>query len=138
MSFQFSPAARNAALDAIEGAIGTGPKLQIRSSTLPDTTTQTDAGNLLVEIDLPSDWLETAATGVKTIKGIWTGTGTAAASGGTNAGHFRIKNTAGTVTHVQGTITITGGGGDMELDNPNIAQNQSVTVTTFTLTAGGA
>jgi len=38
----------------------------------------------------------------------------------------------------EGQITITGSGGDMELDNPNIAQNQSVTVTTFTLTAGGA
>jgi hypothetical protein len=138
MSFQFSPAARNAALDAIETAIGTSPKLQLRSGTLPANTAATDAGNLLVEIALPSDWLETAATGVKTIKGIWTGTGTAAAGGGSNAGHFRIKNTAGTLTHVQGTITITGAGGDMELDNPNIAQNQSVTVTTFTLTAGGA
>ena len=138
MSFQFSPAAPHAALDAIETAIGTSPKLQLRSGTLPADTAATDAGNLLVEIALPSDWLETAATGVKTIKGIWTGTGTAAAGGGTNAGHFRIKNTAGTLTHVQGTITITGGGGDMELDNPNIAQNQSVTVTTFTLTAGGA
>ena len=138
MSFQFSPAARNAALDAIEGAIGTGPKLQIRSGTLPDATTDADAGNLLVEIDLPSDWLETAADGVKTIKGTWTGTGAPAAGGGTNAGHFRIKNSAGTITHVQGTISITGAGGDMELDNPNIAQNQSVTVTTFTLTAGGA
>ena len=138
MSFQFSPAARNAALDAIGTAIGTSPKLQLRSGTLPADTAATDAGNLLVEIALPSDWLETAATGVKTIKGIWTGTGTAAAGGGTNAGHFRIKNTAGTITHVQGTITITGGGGDMELDNPNIAQKQSVTVTTFTLTAGGA
>jgi hypothetical protein len=138
MSFQFSPAARNAALDAIEGAVGTGPKLQIRSGTLPADTAATDAGNLLVEIALPSDWLETADVGVKTIKGIWAGTGTAAAAGGINAGHFRIKNTAGTTTHLQGTITITGGGGDMELDNPNIAQNQSVTVTTFTLTAGGA
>ena len=138
MSFQFSPAARNAALDAIETAIGTSPKLQLRSGALPANTAATDAGNLLVEIALPSDWLETAATGVKTIKGTWTGTGTSAAGGGSNAGHFRIKNTAGTVTHVQGTITITGGGGDMELDNPNIAQNQSVTVTTFTLTAGGA
>ena len=138
MSFQFSPAARNAALDAIETAIGTSPKLQLRSGTLPADTAATDAGNLLVEIALPSDWLETAATGVKTIKGTWTGTGAAAAGGGSNAGHFRIKNTAGTITHVQGTITITGGGGDMELDNPNIAQNQSVTVTTFTLTAGGA
>ena len=138
MSFQFSPNARNAALDAIEAAIGTAPKLQLRSGTLPANTGAADAGNLLVEIALPSDWLETAATGVKTIKGTWTGTGAAAAAGGTNAGHFRIKNTAGTTTHVQGTITITGGGGDMELDNPNIAQNQSVTVTTFTLTAGGA
>ena len=138
MSFQFSPAARNAALDAIETAIGTSPKLQLRSGALPANTAATDAGNLLVEIALPSDWLETAATGVKTIKGTWTGTGAAAAGDGSNAGHFRIKNTAGTITHVQGTITITGGGGDMELDNPNIAQNQSVTVTTFTLTAGGA
>jgi len=137
MSFQFSPNARNAALDAIETAIGTAPKLQLRSGTLPANTGAADTGNLLVEIALPSDWLETAATGVKTIKGTWTGTGAAAAAGGTNAGHFRIKNTAGTTTHVQGTITITGAGGDMELDNPNIAQNQSVTVTTFTLTAGG-
>jgi len=137
MSFQFSPAARNAALDAIEAAIGTAPKLQIRSGTLPADTAANDAGLLLVEIDLPADWLEDAATGVKTIKGLWTGTGTTAAAGGTYAGHFRIKDTSGAVTHVQGTITITGAGGDMELDNPNIAQNQSVTVTTFTLTAGG-
>ncbi len=137
MSFQFSDATRNAALDAIESAIGTAPKLQIRSGALPANTAANDGGSLLVEIDLPSDWLEDAATGVKTIKGTWTGTGAAAAAGGTNAGHFRIKNTAGTTTHVQGTITITGAGGDMELDNPNIAQNQSVTVTTFTLTAGG-
>ena len=138
MSFQFSPNARNAALDAIETAIGTSPLLQIRSGALPAETGAADVGDLLVEIALPADWLETAATGVKTIKGVWTGTGTSQAAGGTNAGHFRIKNTAGTVTHVQGTITITGAGGDMELDNPNIAQNQSVTVTTFTLTAGGA
>lgn len=138
MSFQFSDAARNAALDAIEASIGTSPKLQIRSGALPANAAAVDAGNLLVEIPLPSDWLETAATGVKTIKGVWTGTGASAAGGGTVAGHFRIKNNTGTVTHVQGTISITGGGGDMELDNPNIAQNQSVTVTTFTLTAGGA
>ena len=125
MSFQFSDIARNAALDAIEAAIGTSPILQIRSGALPADTGTADAGNLLVEIALPADWLETASTGT-------------AAAGGTNAGHFRIKNTAGTLTHLQGSITITGGGGDMELDNPNIAQNQSVSVTTFTLTAGGA
>jgi hypothetical protein len=64
MSFQFSPAARNAALDAIEGAVGTSPKLQLRSGALPVNTVATDGGNLLVEIALPSDWLETASVGV--------------------------------------------------------------------------
>lgn len=137
MSFQFSEAVRNAALDAIEAAIGSAPKLQIRSGSVPKDTTAVDAGAVLVEIDLPSNWLENAASGVKALAGDWKDTGTANAGSGTNAGHFRIKNTAGTVTHVQGTITITGGGGDMELDNPNIAQNQAVTVTTFSLTAGG-
>uniref|UniRef100_UPI000E0CE534 hypothetical protein n=1 Tax=Alkalilacustris brevis TaxID=2026338 RepID=UPI000E0CE534 len=121
-----------------EAAIGLSPKLQIRSGARPADTNATDAGDLLVEIDLPEDWLEDAAAGEKTLKGLWSGTGTAAAAGGTNAGHFRMKDTTGTLTHLQGTITITGAGGDMELDNPNIAQNQAVTVTIFTLTAGGA
>jgi hypothetical protein len=39
---------------------------------------------------------------------------------------------------MQGTVTISGGGGDMTLDNPNIAQNQVVTVNTFSVTAGNA
>jgi len=37
---------------------------------------------------------------------------------------------------MQGTVTATGGGGDLELDNTSIAATQKVTITTFTLTAG--
>jgi hypothetical protein len=33
---------------------------------------------------------------------------------------------------------VTGGGGDMTLDNPVIATGQTVTITSFTITAGGA
>ena len=44
----------------------------------------------------------------------------------TNAGHFRIKNTAGTVVHCQGDITATGGGGAMTLYNVSIASGQTV------------
>jgi hypothetical protein len=53
-----------------------------------------------------------------------------------DAGYFRIKNSAGTVTHIQGDITITGGGGAMTLDSINIATGQPINVTTFTLTDG--
>jgi hypothetical protein len=35
-------------------------------------------------------------------------------------------------------VTATGGGGDMTLDNTSIASGQQVTITSFTITAGGA
>jgi hypothetical protein len=39
---------------------------------------------------------------------------------------------------MQGTITATGSGGDMQLDNTNIALGQQINITAFTITAGGA
>ena len=54
------------------------------------------------------------------------------------AGHFRLLDSGGTTCHAQGTVTATGGGGDLTLDNTSIASGQSVTITSFTLTAGNA
>jgi hypothetical protein len=39
---------------------------------------------------------------------------------------------------MQGTVTATGGGGDMTVDNVSFAAAQAFTVTSFTLTAGNA
>jgi hypothetical protein len=39
---------------------------------------------------------------------------------------------------MQGTLSATGGGGEMQLDNPVIASGQTVTVSTFTITGGNA
>lgn len=133
MAFQFSTASRNAALDAIETAIGTAPTLEIRSGSVPANAAAADSGTVLATIVLPSDWLAAASNGSKTIVGTWTDT--AADAAGT-AGHFRIKN--GGETHIQGSVTATGGGGDMTLDNPILAVDQQITITSFTLTAGGA
>lgn len=58
-------------------------------------------------------------------------------AGGT-AGYFRIVDSAGTTCHLQGTVTATGGGGDMTIDNTSIASGQTVNVTSFTLTDGNA
>lgn len=135
MAFQFSIGTRNAALDAIETTIGaSGVTLEIRSGTVPANAAAADSGTVLATISLPADWLTAASGGSKAIAGgPWTD---ASADAAGTAGHFRVKASA--TTHIQGTITATGGGGDMTLDNVSIASGQQISITSFTLTAGGA
>ena len=135
MAFQFSTTARNAALDAIETAIGTSAVLKIRSGSVPADCGTADAGTVLATLNLPSDWLAAASGGSKSKSGTWED---ASADATGTAAHFRIYASDGTTVHMQGTITATGGGGDMTLDNTSIASGQQVTITSFTLTAGGA
>jgi hypothetical protein len=133
MAFQFSVAARNAALDAIETAAGTGPTLTIRTGAVPANCAAARTGTVLATLVLPSDWLAAASGGSKTIAGTWQD---AAADATGTAAHFSIDQ--GATCHLQGTVTAMGGGGDMTLDNVSLATGQQVTVTAFTLTAGGA
>ena len=86
-------------------------------------------------ITLPSDWMAAASGGSKALSGTWQDT-SADASG--TAGHFRIYASDGTTKHIQGTITVTGGGGDMTLDSVSLTAAQSITITSFTLTDGNA
>lgn len=132
MSARLSVVTINAALDAIETAIGTAPTLEIRSGAVPADADTADAGSVLATFTLPSDWLAAASAGSKAKAGTWAVNGSA---NGT-AGHFRIKQ--GATTHIQGSITATGGGGDMTLANTSIASGQPITIDTFTLNAGGA
>lgn len=138
MAIQFSTTLRNNQLDQIEVTTGTSAKLRLYSGSPPANCAAAATGTMLLEVTLPSDWMNDAANGIKTKNGTWTGTGDAGAGTGTNAGYFRVWDSGVTNCHLQGTVTITGGGGDMTLDNTNIAQNQTVTVNTFTLNAGNA
>jgi hypothetical protein len=133
MAFQFSTTARNAALDSIETAIGTAPTLELRTGAVPANCAAADSGTVVATMTLPSDWLAAAASGVKSLSGTWQD---AAADAAGTAGHFRIK--VSTTCHIQGTVTITGGGGDMTLDNNVVTAGQQISITSFTITAGGA
>jgi hypothetical protein len=132
MALQYSETYRNAMLDAFEDSVGTAAKLQLRTGAQPATCATADSGTLIAELTLPSDWMNDASTGSKTKLGTWTGT---ASSGGTPA-HFRVKNSAGATTHMQGTVGQ--GSGDLSLDNTTITNGQTITISTFTLTAPGA
>ena len=133
MAFQYSVTVRNALLDSIETTISTAPTLEIRSGAAPANCAAADSGTVLATMTLPSDWMAAASAGAKALAGSWQD---ASADATGTAAHFRIK--AGATCHIQGSVTATGGGGDMQLDNVSITAAQQVTITAFTLTAGGA
>jgi hypothetical protein len=136
MTIQYSTAVRNAKLDAVETIIGSAPIMELRSGAAPANPATAASGTLLAQAALPSDWLTAAAAGAKGKNGSWSLTGLA--PGGT-IGHFRIYESGSpSVCHMQGSVTATGGGGDMTVDNTSIAAGQAVTVNSFTLTAGNA
>ena len=135
MTIQLSTTVRNARLDAIETAIGASAVLKIRSGAPPADVAMADSGTVLATLSLPADWLAAAASGQKAKAGTWED---AAADADGTAGHFRIYASDGTTAHLQGTVTGSGGGGDMELDNAVLATGQQVTITSFTLTDGNA
>lgn len=135
MAFQLSVDARNASLQGIEDEVGTNPIMTISSGAVPADCATANTGTVLATMVLPSDWLSAPALGSITLSGTWQDL-SADASG--TATYFRLHNNAGTVCHMQGTVTATGGGGDMQLDNTNIATGQQINITAFTITAGGA
>lgn len=134
MTIQLSTALRNAMVGQYEPTIGTAPRLQIRTGAQPANCAAADSGTLLAEITLPSDWMGAASAGAVAMAGGWAGTG---AEGGT-AAHYRLKDSAGATCHEQGSITATGGGGDLTVDNVVIAPAQAVTVTSWIRTQNGA
>lgn len=133
MALQLSVTVRNARLNAIETTVGTAPILRIRSGSVPANCAAADSGTVLAALTLPSDWMATAASGSAAKSGTWQDT-SADATG--TAAHFRLYDSAGTTCHLQGTVTATGGGGDMTLDSISVVAGGSVTISSWTLTEG--
>jgi uncharacterized cupin superfamily protein len=133
MTVQYSVAVRNARLDVVESTIGVSAILKIRTGAPPVNCAAADSGTVLATVNLPSDWMLAASAGGKSKSGTWQDVSADAAG---TAGHFRIYDSGGSTCHLQGTCTITAGGGDMILDNTNFAVGQVFTVVNFTLTAG--
>lgn len=132
MAYQYSVAVRNAKLDQIESTIGTAAVLKIFSGAEPANCAAADPAGLLATLSLPSDWMANAAAGAKAKAGSWS----ASASGSGVAASFRIYDSGLAACHIQGSVGQ--GSGDLSLDNTNIASGQTVTVNTFTITAGNS
>lgn len=110
---QYSVEICNAVEEAIEAAIGPAPALKIRTGAKPAHCTDPDAGSVVAIIQLADDWASDASGGTKA----WSNMPVSDPSpiGGT-AGHYRIYNAAGNCVS-QGTISLTGLGGDLQLSS---------------------
>lgn len=128
---QFSNTIRNACVQARHDQVGSGAKLQIYGGAAPASCATAATGTKLAEISLPYPFMVANGAGVFQLTGSWTTTGIAAG----NATHFRLID-AGGVCHHQGSVSSTTG--DMVLDYTAIGVGQSVSVTAYTFTEGGA
>lgn len=137
MALQLSESVRNGMLDSIESTVGTAAVLKIYDLTAgaPANCAAAITGTVLATLTLPSDWMAGASTGSKAKSGTWQD---ASADAAGTADFFRLFASDGTTCHAQGTVTATGGGGDLTLDNASIASGQSITITSFSLSAANA
>ena len=128
MTVQIADFIANAMLDSWETAIGTSPILRLRTGAPPANVAAASTGTVLATMNLPVDWMANAAARAKALSGTWQDLQADAAG---TVGHYEIVATNGTTRCEQGTVTATGGGGDLTIDNVVLALNQQVTVTAF-------
>jgi len=133
MAIQLGVLTRNRRLDSIEVELGASAVLTLWSATIPANCAAANAGTKLAEIILPSDWMNVASGGTKTMLGTWSDI--SADAGGT-AQHFRINKTGAGTCEMQGTVGA--GSGDLQLDNNVLVAGQTVNITAFTWTDGNA
>ena len=134
MAIQWSVGLRNHLLDQYEAYIGTSARVQFWTGSMPANAAAAATGTKVAEFTLPSDWAAAASAGSKSFSTPFNTIGLAAG----NIGYYRITDSAGTTCHEQGTVTISGGGGDMIVDNVSITAGQNVSITSWSKSAPSA
>jgi len=127
LTFQYGSVLRNNQVSQIQTTIGASGTLKIFSGAEPANCAAADPTGLLATIVLPASFL-TSSGGVTTLAGTWS----VAASATGTAQTFRMYD-GSSVCHVQGNCTT-----DLVLNNTSITSGQTVSVTSFAVTAGNA
>lgn len=135
MTISLTNAANNARQDGLIAYIAGGAKLRIYDGTPPANIDAALSGNTqLGELTCGTPFAPAASgNGVITANGI-TQDSSADATG--TASFYRIYKADGTTPVLQGSVSASGGGGDLEISNINIVAGGVITVTAWTLTDG--
>lgn len=124
---EITVAARNAAGTALTDLLNTG-SIEIRTGASPGVDSAA-TGTLLAALPLSASAFGAWAAGSATANAI---TQDASADATGTAGYFRAL-TSGSASVIDGNITATGGGGDMELNSVSIASGATVDITAWTI-----
>lgn len=133
MATRISTAARNAAVDAITALLnaGAGPGyIELRTGAQPASVGAAATGTLLATSLLDDPAFAAAAAGTGAAAGL-PNSATGVAAG--DAGWFRAYDD-NDVAIIDGSVTATGGGGDMELNTVTISIGVTVNITAWTIT----
>jgi hypothetical protein len=133
MAIQYSTTHRTNRMSTLNTDIGANAQIMIYTGSPPANVGTAPTGSLLVQFAGNAGGFGTASAGALNASAV--ANATAGATG--TAGYFRINTSGGTAV-VQGTITATGGGGDMQTANTSIASGQSCVFSSFAITAFGA
>jgi hypothetical protein len=136
MALKIPDAFRQTRADTLPTRAGNAALLRIYSGSQPADADTAASGTLLAELTCGSPFAGAASSeGVSTANAI-TQDSSANATG--TAGYFRLVQSNGTTVVCDGTVTATGGGGQMELVTTSITSGQPVQISAFTWTEGGA
>ena len=117
---------RNTMLDGIDATYNSAT-LTVRSGAAPGAGSAA-AGTVLATVTLPADAFAAASGGTKAKAGTWSD---ASADATGTAAHFRAVATGGEI--FEGTVTVTGGGGDLQLASVALVAGVPFTITSFNL-----
>lgn len=131
MTLGINVTTRNAMLDAITTRAGASALLRIYDGTQP--ATGGTATNLLAELTCNATFAPAASGGVLTLNAI-TQDSSANATG--TATWFRIVQSGGSTHVLDGTVGTSGA--DLNLNSTSIVATGTVSVSSFTITAGNA
>jgi len=127
MTHQYSTTLRTNQVGQIQSTVGASGVLKIFSGAEPANCAAADPAGLLATITLPASFL-TSSGGVTTLAGTWS----VAASATGTAASYRIYD-GSAVCHVQGNVTT-----DLVLNSTSITIGQTVSVTSYAVTAGNS
>lgn len=133
MATRIATSARNAAADAVVDLLDAGAgaaTVKIYTGSQPATPNTAVSGTLLATFTTADPAFGNAATGVATASAIASTTGVAAG----DAGWFRAADSTGAAV-LDGSVTATGGGGDMTMNTITVSVGLTMNITAWTFTA---
>lgn len=134
MAIRLPTAGRNAAADAAvdRADAGAGPgTIDVRTGAQPASANDAPTGTLLLTYTLTDPAFAGAVAGVKTLDADPDLTAEGVADG--TAGWFRVEDSDGN-TVFDGSVTVTGGGGDLQLNTVTVSVGLDVLITAGTMT----